>query len=279
MMSKTTGWRGQAADTLIAWNGIDTHNGRAPPGSIAIGPLQEMYELDWAAPYHCTGGAADGGRRTMTGTTQRHHVMLDWYRLVYAYGVNPYVAHRAFRVSKWMRAARAVLRIIAFTLVLDFVAYAENRSIQGPAYVIDSDTVVVSGIHVRLKGVDGPELSMPGGIEAKILMQEIVGASLTCQLTGEHTHGREVGWCHNNSGDDIGAAIVRAGRALACPRFDSRYVVMEQPDAIARLSRASYCRVRLQGWRYQHSSTKFLKRWRALIIPVHSPQRDAVPPH
>jgi hypothetical protein len=35
-------------------------------------------------------------RQTMTGIIQRHHVMLDWYRLVYAYGVNPYVAHRAF---------------------------------------------------------------------------------------------------------------------------------------------------------------------------------------
>ena len=83
---------------------------------------------------------------------------------------------------------------------------------------------------------------MLGGIEAKILMQEIVGASLTCRLTGEHTHGREVGWCFNNSGDDIGAAIIRTDRALACPRYDRRYVELERPDAVARLPRAPYCR-------------------------------------
>src|SRR5262245_26005445 len=95
-------------------------------------------------------------------------------------------------------------------------AHAEPlKTIQGPAYVIDGDTVVVDGIRVRLKGVDSPELSHPGGPEAKSAMQEIVGASLTCQLTGERTHGREVGWCYNNSGNDIGAAIILAGRALA----------------------------------------------------------------
>jgi hypothetical protein len=60
----------------------------------------------------------------------------------------------------------------------------------------------------------------------------------------ERTHGREVGWCYNSAGSDIGAAIVLAGKALACPHFDRRYVALEQPEAIARLSRAPYCRVR-----------------------------------
>jgi hypothetical protein len=46
----------KAANTLIAWNGIDDHKGKAPPGAIAIGPLQTMHEPDWAAPYRCTGG-------------------------------------------------------------------------------------------------------------------------------------------------------------------------------------------------------------------------------
>jgi hypothetical protein len=86
----------KAANTLIAWNGIDKHNSKAPPGSIAIGPLQEMHELDWTAPYECTGGAAYVERRTMFGMIQRHRVMLDWYQLVYVYGINPYVVHRAF---------------------------------------------------------------------------------------------------------------------------------------------------------------------------------------
>jgi endonuclease YncB( thermonuclease family) len=137
-----------------------------------------------------------------------------------------------------------MLKIIAIALVLAPAAHAEPlKTITGAAYVIDSDTVVVNGTHIRLKGVDGPELSHPGGIEAKILMQKIVGTSLTCRLTGEHTFNREVGWCYTVNGRDVGAEIIRAGRALACPRYDSRYVELEQPDAIARLRRAPYCRL------------------------------------
>lgn len=86
----------KAANALIAWNSIDDHDSKAPPGSIAIGPLQTMHELDWAAPYYCTGGAAEVSRRKMAGMIQRYYVLLDWYRLVYDYGVLPYVAHRAF---------------------------------------------------------------------------------------------------------------------------------------------------------------------------------------
>ena len=40
--------------------------------------------------------------------------------------------------------------------------------VSGPPY-IDGDTVVVNGTHIRLKGVDAPELS----------------SELNCRLTGE----------------------------------------------------------------------------------------------
>jgi endonuclease YncB( thermonuclease family) len=112
---------------------------------------------------------------------------------------------------------------------------------QGAARVIDGDTVVVGGIHIRLKGVDAPELSNPDGIEAKLKMQEIAGTWLTCRVTGEKTYNREVGWCDNASGQDIGAEIILAGRALACPHYDRRYVRLEQPEAVGRLHRAPYC--------------------------------------
>jgi endonuclease YncB( thermonuclease family) len=121
---------------------------------------------------------------------------------------------------------------------------ASFKTVEGFAQVVDGDTVVVNGTRVRLKGVDAPELSHPSGIEAKLALQGIIGPSLTCQLTGERTHDREVGWCYNNFGSDIGAAIILAGKALACPHYDRRYVALEQPDAIARLPRASYCRAR-----------------------------------
>jgi micrococcal nuclease len=115
------------------------------------------------------------------------------------------------------------------------------NEMRGSAWVIDGDTVAVNGIHVRLKGVDAPELSQLSGIEAKRAMQVIVGAWLTCELTGERTYNRMVGWCRNAVGEDIGAEIIRAGKALACPHFSRRYLALEQPETIARQTRAVYC--------------------------------------
>jgi endonuclease YncB( thermonuclease family) len=115
------------------------------------------------------------------------------------------------------------------------------KSVEGPAYVKDGDTVVVAGVTVRLKGVDAPEQADKYGPDATEGMRDIVGDWLRCGLTGEKTHDREVGYCTNAAHQDIGEAIIKKGLALACECFSDRYVPFEQPDALARLPRASYC--------------------------------------
>ena len=73
-------------------------------------------------------------------------------------------------------------------------------------------------------------------------MRTIVGTShLTCTLTGEKTHRREVGYCTTANGTDINKAIIAQGAALACPRHDTRYMADEQPEALAAQPRATYC--------------------------------------
>jgi endonuclease YncB( thermonuclease family) len=58
--------------------------------------------------------------------------------------------------------------------------------IDGPAFTLDGDTVVVQNVHVRLlKGVDAPELNQPGGLEAKHAMAAIAGSWLKCELIPE----------------------------------------------------------------------------------------------
>ena len=47
------------------------------------------------------------------------------------------------------------------------------KSVEGPAYVEDGDTVVVTGVKVRLKGVDAPEQADKYGPEATAGMQVI----------------------------------------------------------------------------------------------------------
>jgi endonuclease YncB( thermonuclease family) len=116
--------------------------------------------------------------------------------------------------------------------------------VESAAPTTDGDTVIVDGYTVRLKGVDAPEQWMLGGPEATAAMREIVGSWLKCELTGEKTRGREVGFCRNAAGEDIGQAIIECGFALACPRYSKRYVQFEQPKARQGLRRARYCEER-----------------------------------
>jgi hypothetical protein len=42
-------------------------------------------------------------------------------------------------------------------------------------------------------------------------------------------------------GTDINREIIEMGAALACPRYDTRYVPFEQEEARAVQPRSSYC--------------------------------------
>jgi len=57
-------------------------------------------------------------------------------------------------------------------------------------------------------------------------------------ITGKKTRGRELGFCRNRDGEDIGKAIIEGGFALACPHYSERYVPFEQSKARQRLQRA-----------------------------------------
>jgi hypothetical protein len=91
-----------AKNALIAWNGADDGCDRVashptPPGAVAVGPLlDDISRSDWSRPYSCTGGAAWVARRKLFGIAQQLQVMEDYYQLVYVYGLDPCVVHRAF---------------------------------------------------------------------------------------------------------------------------------------------------------------------------------------
>jgi endonuclease YncB( thermonuclease family) len=136
-----------------------------------------------------------------------------------------------------------MMKALPILILLTSAVYAADpHVISGPSRVLDGDTVVVGEIHVRLKGVDAPERGTELGEFAREIMIEIVnGSDLTCQLTGEKTHKRDVGYCFTADGTDINRAIIEQGVALACPRFDRRYLPYEQASALEALPRSSYC--------------------------------------
>jgi endonuclease YncB( thermonuclease family) len=109
----------------------------------------------------------------------------------------------------------------------------------GQARVIDGDTIVVGPTHVRLQGVDAPELSDPAGQHGKELMQQIVGDHLVvCVPDGTRSYERVVAVCYVDWAD-IGAEIIRVGGASDCPHYShGRYALLEVNHA---LPHAHYC--------------------------------------
>jgi endonuclease YncB( thermonuclease family) len=118
-------------------------------------------------------------------------------------------------------------------------------TISGPARVIDGDTLKIGDTKVRLNGIDAAELNTDLGQIARDALIEIIdGRPLTCALTGRKTWDRQVGYCVTPDGQDIAEKLISDGFALACPRYDRRYVRFEQPQALAEQPRASYCVLR-----------------------------------
>ena len=124
------------------------------------------------------------------------------------------------------------------------VAAAAGERLSGRARVVDGDTLEVSGVAVRLKGLAAPERKQSGGAEATAFMRRLTdGRTVVCDLTNERTWGRRVGTCRVG-GKDVAAELVAAGLARDCERYGGgRYAALET-RAGRRLPLPDYCRPR-----------------------------------
>ena len=96
-------------------------------------------------------------------------------------------------------------------------------------HVRDGDTIEVGKVPIRLNGVSAPELKEPLGAAVKTVrcVNLVNGKHVRCELTGAKTYDRFVGTCYLD-GEDIGIAVIAAGRALDCPRYSGgRYAEFE----------------------------------------------------
>ncbi len=128
------------------------------------------------------------------------------------------------------------LNFIAVLATLGMPSLVCAQIIEGPAEVIDGDSLKVAGSEIRLFGVDAPELTqscysneveIPCGAMAKDVLAGLIGgAVLTCQKRGTDPFGRIVATCQT-SGLDVGDALVRSGWAFAFRRYGDDYVLAE----------------------------------------------------
>lgn len=117
---------------------------------------------------------------------------------------------------------------------LSFAALAQDVS--GPARASDGDTLDLSGIIVRLYGIDAPERSQSCsrdgapwacGREAADRLAALVGGkTIRCEQRDIDDYGRSVAICRAGP-IDLSAAMADAGLAIALPHFTTAYVTNE----------------------------------------------------
>lgn len=122
-------------------------------------------------------------------------------------------------------------RILPVVMILVAGGWALDRATDQPAdpnlvtgrvtHIRDGDTIEVSGIPIRLNGLNCEERGSDLGKLATAAMRDLVeGRDLTCRLNGDRTYDREVGRCVLDDGRDIGAVLIGQGVCGRCARFD-----------------------------------------------------------
>jgi endonuclease YncB( thermonuclease family) len=122
-------------------------------------------------------------------------------------------------------------------------ACTPQERLAGRPKFIDGDSFEIGAVGVRLFGVDAPEgrqsCTREGrdwscGDAAAAELRRLVGSrDVACQRRDEDTYGRIVAVCRVGT-TDLGAAMVRAGFALAYRRYSDDYVDEEREARAAR---------------------------------------------
>lgn len=141
----------------------------------------------------------------------------------------------------------AVLALYAMILAA-LSAPAAANTLRGTANVSDGDSLSVSGIRVRLLGIDAPELdqtctdstiAIPCGELAKQQLQSMIDqSSVSCSGQATDAYGRLVAVCRIG-GVDLGQAMVEAGWAVAYRKHSEAYAA---PEVRARAMKAGIWR-------------------------------------
>lgn len=143
-----------------------------------------------------------------------------------------------------MRLWRRRLGLAALVALLTLAAHDYTRAgetVTGPARIIDGDTIEISGVRIRLEGIDAPEagqrcnrrvvgvlvVTWACGTAAANTLDELTrGKTVACQSTGTDRYGRTLGLCAVD-GMDINAEMVRRGMAWAFIKYSRRYEAVE----------------------------------------------------
>ena len=104
-----------------------------------------------------------------------------------------------------------------------------QEAVSGLAQVIDGDSIRLEGRDIRIAGIDAPELRQTcfvqsgpyscGDVARRALGDMLEGRLVRCRVSGRDRYGRRLASCEAD-GEDIGAALVSRGFALAYGRYE-----------------------------------------------------------
>lgn len=116
-----------------------------------------------------------------------------------------------------------------------------SKTITGKCYVIDGDTIVIGKTHIRLYGIDAPELDHPYGQKSKWAMVALCkGQVIRAELIDDVSYDRLVGKCFLPDGRDLSAELVKKGLAIDWPKYSGgEYLQLETADARKKMWRAA----------------------------------------
>jgi endonuclease YncB( thermonuclease family) len=174
-----------------------------------------------------------------------------------------------------------LLKPVVLVAACALLSPAPAQDVSGPARASDGDTLNLTGIPIRLHGIDAPELAQSctrGGVSwacgreaADRLAVLVAGKSVRCEQRDIDDYGRTVATCRVG-GIDLSAAMVDAGLAIALPHFTTAYVANEERARERRLGIWAGEFVRPSDYRAAHPMP------RAKAVPQAPPRQSYSPP-
>jgi endonuclease YncB( thermonuclease family) len=137
-----------------------------------------------------------------------------------------------------------------------------QATVIGKAWVIDGDTIDISGTRIRLLGIDAPESAQSctdgnkrswlcGRAATRELKALIAGRQLACEPSGLDRYRRVLAVCALPDGIDVNAWMVRQGWALAYG-YSSPYRSQEAEAQAAKRGIWTGTFMAPWDWRHRH---------------------------
>lgn len=127
-------------------------------------------------------------------------------------------------------ATLAMLGLLTI-VVARMPATPPTETLQGPAWVVDGDSLMLGGVRIRLKGIDAPELDQicenngvayQCGRQAREALAKLVGGGgVTCDSYGHDRYGRTLARCRIGA-TQLNRAMVETGWAVAYGDYEAQ---------------------------------------------------------